>query len=133
MSEFLDNVATASLPVAAGLLVLTVIAGGVLWTELDDEWAQRLARQYLEPLSTWCLIALSTYTVARLSGGHGPLSVILPLTLAFVAVLLRAIGESEEPDAVEPVTPAAAAPVTAPVTATPGTLWARPVNDRRVL
>ena len=130
MSGFLDNVATASLPVAVGLLILSVIAGGVLWTGLEDEWAQRLARLYLEPVTTWCLIALGTYTVARLAGGDGgPLSVVLPLTLAFVAVLLRSIGESkEELVEVEPAVAPPAAPMV-PVPTSSGNLWSRPQGE----
>ncbi len=92
MSEFFGHVASAALPVAITLLVLTAAARGVLWAQLEGD-ERRLARQYLEPLATWCLIAAGTYAFAICASGKAgmlPLGAALPLAVA--AVLLRSDG-----------------------------------------
>jgi hypothetical protein len=118
MTSLFDDIASASLPVAVGLLVLAAIARAALWAQLDDARVQRLAAQYLEPLATWSVIAILVHAVAL--GGAGELSaggVGLALAIAFGGVLLRP-GESPappEPAAVEPAAPAER----------PGGLWSR--------
>jgi len=95
MTTFMHDVARAALPVAIGLLTCTAAAAAVLWSRFDDAQAQRLARQYLEPLSTWCLVALATHTLALGAAGEASvLSLVLPLTLGAVAVLLRSVPGS---------------------------------------
>ena len=100
MSDFFSHVAGAALPVTITLLVLTAIARGVLWAQLEGD-ERRLAQQYLEPLATWCLIAGGTYAFAICAGGEAG---VLPLAAAVVmgvaAVLLRMEGEPvDEPKA----------------------------------
>ena len=95
MTAFLHDVARAALPVAIGLLTCAAAAAAVLWSRFDDAQAQRLARQYLEPLSTWCLVALATHTLALGAAGEASvLSLVLPLALGAAAVLLRTATES---------------------------------------
>jgi hypothetical protein len=126
MSAFFADVASASLPVAMALLVAAAAACGVLWVEVENDRAQRLARLYLEPLSTWCLIALATYVVAHIFSGGGLLILFLPFGLAVLAALLRSADESDEPSEDEPVAPPVTTveqtPTRAPAPA--GTLWA---------
>jgi hypothetical protein len=89
MSAFFGHVADAALPVAIGLLALTAVARGVLWAQLEGD-ERRYAKQYLEPLATWCLIASGTYAFAICASGDAK---VLPLgaaiALAVAAILLR--------------------------------------------
>ena len=125
MTAFAHDVTRASLPVAIGLLALAMTAAAALWAPVDDTRALRLARQYLEPLSTWCLIALGAHVVARGAAGElDVLSLALPLILGAVAAVLRWVASTEEratPDA-EPVAPPPSP--TAPAPAAGGPLWA---------
>ena len=90
MTNFLSAVADASLPVAVGLLILAAAARGVKWLVPDDPRMERLAQQYLEPLSTWCLIALGVHTFALVAAGRTDvIGVALPIVLGVVAVFLR--------------------------------------------
>jgi hypothetical protein len=127
MSTFGGDVADAALAVATGLLVG---AGAVRATlsQLDHEPARRLAAEYLEPLSTWCLIALAVHTTALLAAGDiGLLSLSLVLIAGGLAVLLRLVDEPEEDAASEPAAPPVVPPVAAgPVSVSDGPLWARP-------
>jgi len=139
MTAFMHDVARAALPVAIGLLTCAAAAAAVLWTRFDDTQAQRLARQYLEALSTWCLVALATHTLALGAAGEASvLSLVLPLALGAAAVLLRtAIESGTRPAAAEPVKRRAAtppdathAPPAAPAAAHPAApLWADPADD----
>jgi hypothetical protein len=139
MTAFMHDVARASLPVAIGLLILAATARAALWANLDDERARRLAAQYLEPLATWCLVALATHTLALgLAGEASALAVALPLALGAVAVVLRVSGEAPERPAAAPVAartaaPAAPAPAAAaapaPTAPADDRLWADPVDD----
>ena len=141
VSGLAHDAAGASLTVAIGLLVLVVTAAVVLWAQVDDPRAQRLARRCLEPLSTWCLVALGTHTLALgMAGDLGVLSLALPLVLGAAAVALRSAAEAgaprqaartaraaAPPRAASPVGPAPApAPARsdAPAPAPDGTLWA---------
>lgn len=119
MSAFLSHVAGAALPVAIGLLVLTAAARASLWAEMDHT----LARRYLEPLSTWCLIAVATHTIALGAAGDARLgTLVFPLGLGIAAAALRPAGEADEASAIEPEKQPA---VAAPTTPTDGPLWAR--------
>ena len=129
MSAFFGDVASAALPVAIALLLAPAAACGVLWVEVESARAQRQARLYLEPLSTWCLIALAVYVVAHIIAGGGLLVLFLPLGLAVLAALLRSADETGETDA-PPEEQPLAAPGNAPAPAPAGTLWARPGNPR---
>lgn len=134
MSGLAHAAAGASLTVAIGLLVLAVTAAVVLWAQVDDPRAQRAARQYLEPLSAWCLVALGTYTLSLgLAGDLGVLSLALPLVLGAAAVVLRSAAETgttrpvpraaraaAPPQAAAPAPPPSDAPAPAP----DATLWA---------
>ena len=123
MSSFMHDVARASLPVAVALLIFTAAARGALWAQIDDVRAQRIARRYLEPLSTWCLVAVATYLFALSAAGDGGLlPFVLPVGLGVAAVLLRPPGETDEPSAVETeAPPTASAPAAA--RPAPGRLW----------
>jgi hypothetical protein len=145
MTAVMHDVARASLPVAIALLILASTARAALAARLDDERASRLAAQYLEPLATWCLVALATHTLALgLAGEAGALSVALPLALGAAAVILRVSGEApERPAATRAATvapapaaapgaapaPAAPWPTTASTDPAPGPLWADPIDD----
>jgi hypothetical protein len=48
MIDFLDKVATASLPVAVCLFILAALARAALWAGAGDT---RVAEEYLEPLA----------------------------------------------------------------------------------
>ena len=119
------TIANAALPVAVGLVLLAVAARAVLaWT--DDAEAHALARTYLEPLTTWCLIAIFAYGIARaIAGEVGVISLGVALVIGFCAVFLRDWSREEEPAMVveEPPVPPAAAPPRSS-----GPLWARPAG-----
>jgi hypothetical protein len=99
----MHDVARASLPVAVALLVFAGTARAVLWAQIDDAAAQRVARQYLEPLGTWCLIAVATHVLALGAAGEARLlSLVLPFVVGAAAMALRSVGEAEQPAAPEP-------------------------------
>jgi hypothetical protein len=123
MTDALHHVTRAALPVAIVLLSFAFAARAVLWAQLDDAQAQRIARQYLEPLSTWCLIATGVYTLALgLRGDAELVAFVVPVAIGVAAVALRPPGE---PSPGEPEQePAASAPAPAqPIPA--GHLWSR--------
>jgi hypothetical protein len=120
MSAFMHDVARASLPVAIALLGFTAVARAALWT--DDAAVVRIGRQYLEPLSIWCLGAVGVQLFAVVAAGDaGALSLLLPIAMGAAAALLR---PSEETTAV----PATAEPPrkTAPPVAAPSKRAAAP-------
>jgi len=136
----MSDVARASLPVAILLLVLAGSARAALWAQIDEPRAVRLARRYLEPLSTWCLVAVATNLFAVSAAGKaGVLSLGLPLALGAAALMLRPTGEEERPAAVkpEPRRPARAAAPAAPVAPVPpapartpvASLWVEQADD----
>ena len=131
MSAFLHDVARASFPVAIVLLILTAFARGVLWLPAEDDRVLRFARQYLEPLSTWCLIALATHTVALCAAGEaGVVAILVPAVLGACATLLRPDDAEDEEPASEAPRAAAAAPAPPRAHAPNGSLWARPAAER---
>ena len=65
----MHDAARAALPVAVALLVFAAFARGVLWAQIDDPAAERIAREYAEPLATWCLIALAAHVLALTAAG----------------------------------------------------------------
>ena len=90
MSGFAHDVATASLPVAIGLCVLAGVARLGLWAQVDDVRVHDVARQYLGPLTTWCLVAVAVNSLAvGAAGDAGVLTLALPAILGAAAVLLR--------------------------------------------
>ncbi len=127
MTNFLSAVADASLPVAVGLLILAAAARGVKWLVPDDPRMERLAQQYLEPLSTWCLIALAVHTFALVAAGRTDvIGVALPIVLGVVAVFLREDSpEAELVDEEALATTSPAAPSPTPVAEPVAGLWAR--------
>ena len=124
MSEALHHVTRAALPVAIALLSFTLAARAVLWAQLDHAPARRIASQYLEPLSTWCLIATGVYTLALgLRGDAELVAFVVPVVLGLGAVRLSPSPEYSPDEEPEP-----AAPAPQPVTQTPvpaGHLWSR--------
>ncbi len=130
MTDALHHVTRAALPVAITLLCFALAARAVLWAQLDHAPARRIAQQYLEPLSTWCLIATGVYTLALGLRGDAELAAfVVPVVIGVAAVALRPPGEPS-PDEPEPE-PAASAPAPAPAQpAAPapipaGQLWSR--------
>jgi hypothetical protein len=145
MTAFMHDLAGASLPVAIALLALAASARAVLWAQIDHAPARRIAAQYLEPLSTWGLVAVGVHTLAvGAAGDAGVGSLALALVLGVAAVVLRSAGERGERVAARPERraaarapePAPAAAATAPAAATSApapesgaSLWAEPVDD----
>jgi hypothetical protein len=124
MTEALHHVTRAALPVAVLLLSFALAARALLWAELDHAPARRIARQYLEPMSTWCLIATGVYTLAlALRNDAELIAFVVPVAIAAGAVLLRPASEraADEQAEREPVAPAPPPP---PAPAE-GALWSR--------
>ena len=95
MSAFMHDVARASLPVAIALLAFTAVARAALWA--DDAAVVRVGRQYLEPLSIWCLGAVGVQLFAVVAAGDaGALSLLLPIAMGAAAALLRPSEEAPE-------------------------------------
>jgi hypothetical protein len=124
MTDALHHVTRAALPVAIVLLSFAFAARALLWAQLDDAQARRIARQYLEPLSTWCLIATGVYTLALgLRGDAELVAFVVPVAIGVAAVALRPPGE---PSPVEPEQePAASAPAPAHPIPAGHHLWSR--------
>jgi hypothetical protein len=127
MTDALHHVTRAALPVAITLLSFAFAARAVLWAQIDHAPARRIARQYLEPLSTWCLIATGVYTLALgLRGDAALVAFVVPVVIGIAAVLLRPATEPSR-DEPEPER-AAPAPASSPQPAPPapaGLLWSR--------
>lgn len=117
--------ATAALLVAIGLLVLAASACVVQMTPVEDERLRRLARLYLDPLSTWCLAAVVVHALATVAAGDiVALKLVLPIGIGVAAFLLRWADEPHE--VVDEAPPASPAPrPAAPVRPTTGSLWSR--------
>jgi len=110
----MHDVAAASLPVAIGLLALAATAWAIEFAQVSDA-TKRVARQYFEPLSTWCVIALGLHTLAVGAAGEaGVGSLAAPLGLAVAAVLLRSAGAPRNPIAAEREPQRASRPATPP-------------------
>ncbi|HET6510243.1 MAG TPA: hypothetical protein VFG42_25850 [Baekduia sp.] len=136
MTDAMQHVAVASLPVAIGLVALALGAWGALAAQLDDADTVRLARTYLRPLSSWALVALGVHTLALAAAGDGSgLAFALVVVLAVGAVVLRFARVPEQlatasaspppPEAPRaPDAPVPAPPPTGPVAPTDGPLWA---------
>ena len=123
MTDALHHVTQAALPVAFGLLSLALAARAVLWAELDHAPARRIARQYLEPLSTWCLIATGVYTLALgLRNDAELVAFVVPLVIAVAAVLVRPAREPAREEPRPEPAPEPAAPVARSQAAT---LWSK--------
>ena len=142
MSAFMHDVARASLPVAIALLAFTAVARAALWA--DDATVVRLGRQYLEPLSIWCLGAVGVQLFAVVAAGDaGALSLLLPIAMGAAAALLRPSEEgAPAPAAAAPERKAAAprkraatpAPPTPPAPSPPApapapSLWVKRADD----
>jgi hypothetical protein len=134
MSAFMHDVARASLPVAIALLAFTAVARAALWA--DDAAVVRLGRQYLEPLSIWCLGAVGVQLFAVVAAGDaGALSLLLPIAMGAAAALLRPSEEEVPTPAAAPRKAAAAAPPSAPVPSppapspAPASLWVKRADD----
>jgi hypothetical protein len=140
MSAFMHDVARASLPVAIALLAFTAVARAALWA--DDPAFVRVGRQYLEPLSVWCLGAVGVQLFAVVAAGDaGALSLLLPIAMGAAAALLRPSEEAAPapapaaaPQAAAPrkraAAPSAPAPSPSePVPSAPASLWVKRADD----
>jgi len=137
MSAFMHDVARASLPVAIALLAFTAVARAALWA--DDAAVVRLGRQYLEPLSIWCVGAVGVQLFALVAAGDaGALSLLLPIAMGAAAALLRPSEEDVPAPAAGPrkaAPPAPATPPSAPVPSppapspAPASLWVKRADD----
>jgi hypothetical protein len=139
MSALLHHISAAALPVAIGLLTATALARVALW--LEDADTRRLARQYLDPLSVWCLVAIGVHAVALAGAGDaGAGSLAIALAIAAAAVWLpwtvsepvaepRGAPEDAVPDPLvgEPVPP----PEPVRPLGSDEALWARPAGEPR--
>ena len=113
----MSTVAHAALIVSLVLLLLAAVACGVQMTQVKDAQAQRLARLYLEPLSTWCLAAVVVYALALVASGNSQaLSLALPVGLGVAAALLRWSDEPHETAAAATSAAAGRRPATADAT-----------------
>ncbi|WP_028067603.1 hypothetical protein [Solirubrobacter soli] len=129
----MSTAATAALLVAIGLLVLAAAACAVQMTPVKDARLRRLARLYLDPLSTWCLAAIVVHALTTVAAGDVvALKLVLPIGIGVAAFLLRWADEPHEPAPAAAATPAADDPVAAvpprpaaPVRPTTGSLWSR--------
>jgi hypothetical protein len=122
MTAFMHDAARASLPVAIALLAFTAVARAALWA--DDAPLVRLGRDYLEPLSTWCLGAVAVNLFATVAAGDaGALSLLLPIAMGVAAVLLR---PSEQPAPAAEPAPRAPAPSPPPERSS---LWVERSDD----
>ena len=123
----MSAIANAALPVAVGLIMLAAVARAVLeWS--SDQGFVRLSREYLEPLTTWCLIATLVYVGAHAASGDiGVLTIVIAAIIGGSAVFVRDSATEapleEEPVIVEPTAPAPA-PAVGP-NRSAGALWAR--------
>jgi hypothetical protein len=103
MTGVLHDVARAALPVATALLVCAVAARVALWADLDDERLTYVARQYLRPLSTWCLGAVAVYAITLGGAGEaGAAALALAAGIGAAAVLLRVPDEENGQDEAAP-------------------------------
>jgi hypothetical protein len=138
MSAFMHDVARASLPVAIALLAFTAVARAALWA--DDPAFVRVGRQYLEPLSVWCLGAVGVQLFAVVAAGDaGALSLLLPIAMGAAAALLRPSEEAAPAPAAPPqaaaprkraAAPSAPAPsASEPVPSAPASLWVKRADD----
>jgi hypothetical protein len=110
-------------------------------TPVRDARLRRLARLYLDPLSTWCLAAVVVHALTTVAAGDVvALKLVLPIGIGIAAFLLRWADEPHEagpsPHAAA-ATPRPAAPAgpsphaaatprpAAPVRPTSGSLWSR--------
>jgi hypothetical protein len=140
MSGFFHHVAVAALPVAVVLLTLAVAARGVLWIPVDDPRAQRLAREYLGAVCTWCLTAAAVTVFARLAAGDtGVLGLAMPIGIGTAAAMLGvenpvthpapAPAAPVAPPARDPDPPAPERAPAAPLHPTEGSLWAHRLRE----
>ena len=135
MSAFMHDVARASLPVAIALLAFTAVARAALWA--DDPAVVRLGRQYLEPLSIWCLGAVGVQLFAVVAAGDaGALSLLLPIAMGAAAALLRPSEEGAPAAAprkaaapAPPTPPSAPAPSPPAPSPAPASLWVKRADD----
>jgi hypothetical protein len=125
----MTTAATAALLVAIGLLVLAAAACAVQMTPVKDARLRRLARLYLDPLSTWCMAAVVVHALATVAAGDlVALKLVLPIGVGVAAFLLR--WADEPPDSAAPASPAGAPSAPSPEPRTPvrpatGALWSR--------
>jgi hypothetical protein len=108
-----STAATAALLVAIGLLVLAAAACAVQMTPVRDARLRRLARLYLDPLSTWCLAAVVVHALTTVAAGDVvALELVLPIGIGIAAFLLRWADEPAD-------APAPSAPVPGRTTTSP--------------
>jgi hypothetical protein len=116
VTSFFHHAAVAALPVAVALLAGAGIARAAVF--------HPVARTYLEPLSTWTVLAAIVYALALVASGDAGLILALPLGLALAAVALRAVPEPDDEPSEAPPAPAAPTPAASPPPAA-GRLWSR--------
>ena len=118
----MTTIANAAFPVAIGLILLALIARAAQ-SLLDDDQTHRLAREYLEPLTTWCLIATFIYLGAHAAAGDiGVWTVVIAAAIGIAAIFCRDSASTDEDTDDEPYTPEPVAPAAAPPR-TGGPLW----------
>ena len=117
-----------SLPMTIGVFLLALTTGGLLWARRGGEEMRRLASRYLEPLCTWCLVAVAIVTFVRLAAGDAGVWLCLPLALATAALWVLATPEAAHPAEVAP--PQVPPPPAAPEAPAPSaSLWAERADE----
>src|SRR4051794_27477134 len=119
----MTTIANAAFPVAIGLVLLALIARAAQ-SFVDDDQTHRLARDYLEPLTTWCLIATFIYLGAHAAAGSISVwTVVIAAAIGIAAIFCRDSAPTVEDTEDEPLIPEPApAPAVAPHR-TGGPLW----------
>src|SRR3954462_11390375 len=118
----MTTIANAAFPVAIGLVLLALIARAAQ-SFLDDDQTPRLARDSLEPLTTWCLIATFIYLGAHAAAGSiGVWTVVIAAAIGIAAIFCRDSAPTVQGPEDEPYTPEPVAPAAAPAR-TGGPLW----------
>jgi hypothetical protein len=119
----LDRVPTASLAVAIALVLAAGVARVVVLA--DDRALRRTALLYLEPLCTWCLIAVVVHGVALGAAGTVSVAGIALMLLIAAAAVALPIGDAPQEPAEPQPQPQPETPPPPPAPATGGSLWSR--------
>ena len=116
------SVPAASLAVAIALVLAAGVARVLVFA--DDRTLRRTAQLYLQPLCTWCLIAVVVHGVALGAGGTASVAGIALMLLIAAAAVALPIGDApQEPAEAEPEPGTPPPPPPTPVAG--GSLWSR--------
>ena len=117
------SVPAASLAVAIALVLAAVVARVLVYA--DDRGLRRTAELYLEPLCTWCLIAVVAHGVALGAAGTVSVGGITLMLLIAAAAVAVPIGDAPQEPAEPQPQPETPPPPPPPAPAARGSLWSR--------